>query len=155
MKNGIFAVLAVIGSWIANKCGGWDVAMKVLVGLMIADYVTGLLVAFVFKNSPKTADGKASSHESFLGLFRKMMILVFVWLGAQLDAVTGGVYIRSAIIIFYIGNEGLSIIENGGLMGVPYPPFMKNALEALKDKGGGGGTDDSSDDEATDEYPTL
>lgn len=139
-KHGVLAVLAVIGSWIANKCGGWDAAMKVLVGMMIADYLTGLAVAFIFHNSPKTIDGKACSKESYLGLFRKMMILVFVWLGASLDAMIGGTYIRTAIILFFVGNEGLSILENGGLMGVPYPKFLKAALEELENQGDGGQT---------------
>jgi len=138
IKNAVLVALAAVGTFIANALGGWDAALAVLIGFMAADYVTGILVALVFHASPKTEGGGLASGECFKGLVRKCLILVFVWLGTMLDQVIGGAYVRTAIILFYIGNEGLSIIENVVLMGMPYPKFLGQALEALRDKGDGG-----------------
>lgn len=76
-------------------------------------------------------DGKAG----FKGLLKKGMILLLVWLGVLLDNAMGAAYIRTAVVLFFVGNEGLSLLENLGIMGVPIPKFMRNALEALRDKG--------------------
>ena len=138
VKNVILALLAAVGSFLANALGGWDMALAVLIGFMAADYITGILVALVFHSSPKTEGGGLASGECYKGLFRKCMILLFVWLGSMLDDVVGGTYVRMEIIIFYIGNEGLSIIENTAYMGLPYPKFLKQALEGLRSKGNGG-----------------
>ena len=66
-----------------------------------------------------------------------------MWLGVLLDSALGVTYVRTAVILFFIGNEGLSLLENLGLMGVPYPEFMQRALEALRDRGdkGDGGNE--------------
>ena len=133
-KNAILAVLAAIGSFIANQLGGWDAALIVLVCLMGIDYVTGIILAAVFKASPKSESGKLSSHESFKGLVRKCLVLVLVWVAAMLDKATGAAYIRTAVVLFYIANEALSVLENTAAMGVPYPKFIKTMLEALKEK---------------------
>lgn len=134
-KSGIFAGIAAVGSMAANQLGGWDDALGLLIGMMAADYVTGLLVAAFWKNSNKSDTGALSSKAGFRGLCKKGVILLAVWIGTLLDGATGATYIRTAIVLFYIGNEGISLIENFGLMGVPYPPAMKKALEALRDKG--------------------
>ena len=76
----------------------------------------------------------AALQAGFRGLVRKCAMLVLVLLGALLDSVTGNSCIRDGICLFLIANEGLSILENLGLMGVPYPSFLQNILEALKDK---------------------
>jgi len=141
IKNGVLVALAAIGSFIANQLGGWDSVLIVLICMMAIDYLTGFLCAAVFKTSPKTESGKASSHEMFKGLVRKLMILLWIWIATMLDKVLGVGYIRTAVALFFIANEGLSIVENTALMGVPYPAFVKTALEALKDK----------NDKATDE----
>ena len=133
-KNTILAVLAAVGSFIANQLGGWDTALIVLVCMMGADYITGLVVAGVFHNSQKSATGKIDSNISFKGLVRKCMVLVLVWVSAMLDKVLGAEYIRTAVVLFFVANEGLSILENTALMGVPYPKFIKAMLEALKEK---------------------
>lgn len=101
--------------------------MAVLIGFMDTDYTTGLLVALAFHASPKSKGGGLAS-ECYKGLIRKCLILVFVWMGTMLDQVIGATHVRTAIILFYIGNEGLSIIENVVLMGVPYPKFLGQAL---------------------------
>jgi len=138
IKNAVLAVLAAVGTFIANALGGWDAALAVLIGFMAADYVTGLLVALVFHASPKTEGGGLASGECFKGLIRKCLVLMFVWLGSMLDQVIGAAYVRTAIVLFYIGNEGISILENVGYMGAKYPKFLQQALEALRDKGDGG-----------------
>ena len=139
IKNGVLAAFAFIGSFVANALGGWDASMQVLVALMVADYITGVLVAAVWQRSNKSATGALDSKAGFKGILKKGMILVLVWLGVLLDAATGANYIRTAVVLFFIGNEGISLLENLGLMGVPYPSFLKKALEALHDQGDKGG----------------
>lgn len=133
VKNGILATVAAFGSFIANQLGGWDAALLVLICVMAADYITGILRAAVFHDSPKTETGKLSSNASFKGLVRKFIILLLVWLGALLDKVIGAAYIRTAIAMFFIANEALSILENTAAMGVPYPKFIKSMLEAMRE----------------------
>lgn len=135
IKNSVLAVLAAVGTFVAHALGGWDAAMQVLVALMAADYLTGILVAAVWQRSNKSATGALDSKAGFKGLLKKGMILLLVWLGVLLDNALGAAYIRTAIIIFFIGNEGLSLLENLGLMGVPFPAFLKRALEALREQG--------------------
>ena len=139
IKNGILAGLAVLGSFAANALGGWDASLQVLIALMVADYITGVLVAAVWQRSSKSETGALDSKAGFKGILKKGMILVLVWLGVLLDRATGANYIRTAVVLFFIGNEGISLLENLGLMGVPYPAFLKKALEALHDQGDQGG----------------
>lgn len=142
IKNGVLAVLAAVGSVIAHALGGWDAAMKVLVGLMIADYITGWLVAAVWHRSNKSASGALDSNAGFKGLCKKGAILLIVWVATLLDSAIGAAYVRTAVILFFIGNEGLSLLENLGLMGVPFPKFLRTALEALQEQGDKGETKD-------------
>lgn len=135
VKNGVLAALAAAGSWIANALGGWDASMQVLVALMVADYLTGVLVAAVWHKSNKSSSGTLNSVAGFKGILKKCMILMLVWIGVLLDNATGASYIRMAVILFFIGNEGISLLENLGLMGVPFPAFLRRALEALRDQG--------------------
>ena len=139
IKNGILAGLAVFGSFAANALGGWDASLQVLIALMVADYITGVLVAAVWHKSSKSSSGTLNSVAGFKGILKKGMILVLVWLGVLLDRATGANYIRTAVVLFFIGNEGISLLENLGLMGVPYPAFLEKALEALHDQGDQGG----------------
>ena len=132
IKNTVLSALAVFGSYIANQLGGWDVALAVLVAFMACDYLTGVLVALVFHASTKTEGGGLSSQAGLMGLVRKGVVLLVVWVAALLDGLTGVQYVRTAVILFFIGNEGLSICENIGLMGVPLPKFLAKALEAMK-----------------------
>jgi toxin secretion/phage lysis holin len=138
MKRSILTIIAAIGSAIANWLGGWDSALIVLVSLMAIDFVTGLMVAFILKKSPKTDGGGVSSYASFKGLTKKVVVLILVGVATMLDNIMKIDYVRNLTIIFYIGSEGLSIIENTAIMGVPYPAFIKTALEAMKDKGNKG-----------------
>lgn len=142
VKNAVLCFFAAAGSVIANALGGWDSALRVLVAMMVADYVTGVLVALIWHKSNKTDDGTLSSKAGFKGLCKKGVIILIVWLAVLLDEAMGANYVRTAVILFFIGNEGLSLFENVGLMGMPYPAFLKKALQALRDKGDNGNKDE-------------
>lgn len=141
IKEAVLATLAASGAFLANALGGWDALLKLLVALMAADLITGYIVAAVFKKSNKSKSGTLDSNASFKGLARKCTVLVLVYIAVLLDTATGTHYIRSAVALFFIGNEGLSLLENVGLMGMPYPKFMKDMLQVLRDKGDGGEND--------------
>ncbi|WP_455580758.1 phage holin family protein [Dysosmobacter sp.] len=135
MKNAVIGALAVVGSAITQAMGGWDVTLKVLVGFMAVDYMTGILVAAVWHKSSKSETGALESNACFKGLLKKMMILLIVWMAAMLDRATGSEFVRTAVCLFYIGNEGLSILENSVIMGVPWPNAIKNVLEVMRKQG--------------------
>ncbi len=134
-KNFILAAIAGTASLFTQWLGGWDIFLKTLVAFMIVDYVTGITVAFIFHKSDKTNTGGASSKECYKGIVKKMCVLALVGVGVSVDNITGSNYVRSATIFFFLGNEGLSILENIGLMGVKYPSFIKKALEVIKETG--------------------
>ena len=138
VKNFILAAFAGIGSVFLQWLGGWDLFLKTLVLFMVVDYITGIAVAFVFRKSDKTENGGASSRECYKGVVKKMCILALVGVSVSVDNLTGSNYIRSATIFFFLGNEGLSIVENIGLMGMKYPAFIKKALEVIKETGDNG-----------------
>ena len=138
IKNYVLAVMAFVGGFVSHALGGWDSMMKLLMALMALDFLTGWLVAGVWKRSNKSESGALDSKASFRGLIRKGMILMVVWIGVLLDDALGATYVRNAVVLFFVGNEGLSLLENLGLMGVPFPDFLKKALEALHDRGNKG-----------------
>lgn len=135
IKNGVLAALAVFGSFATNALGGWDASLQVLIALMVADYITGVLVAAVWHKSSKSSSGTLNSVAGFKGILKKCMILMLVWIGVLLDRALGSAYARTAVVLFFVGNEGISLLENLGLMGVPFPAFLRRALEALRDQG--------------------
>lgn len=141
VKVSVMGTIGVIGSMIANSLGGWDMALKVLVSFMATDYFSGLIVAGIFNKSQKTESGALESKAGFKGLCKKGMILGIVFIATQLDMLSGTEMIRDAVIIGYIVNEAVSIIENAGLMGVPIPDIIKKTLEVLKNKEGGNNAD--------------
>lgn len=108
--------------------------MQLLVIAMAVDYVSGVMVAGVWHKSTKSESGKLESRAGFKGLCRKGMILGLVLVAHYMDLAIGTQYIRDAIVIGFAANEIFSILENLGLMGIEYPPVIKNALEALKGK---------------------
>lgn len=101
---------------------------------MAIDYVTGLLVAGVFHNSGKTENGALESRAGWKGLCRKCITLLMVLVATRLDLVTGTNFIRDAVVIAFIANETISIVENAGLMGINIPPAITSAIEVLKKK---------------------
>lgn len=135
LKNVTLAGLSLFGGFVTNLLGGWDVTLQALLCCMAADYITGIVVAGVFHRSGKSETGALESRAGFKGLVRKCAVLLLVFMAAMLDGYTGHSFVRPAVCMFFIANEGISILENVGLMGVPYPAFLKNMLEALKKQG--------------------
>jgi toxin secretion/phage lysis holin len=133
MKETICTVVGVVGSFVAWLFGGWDTALATLLIFMAVDYVTGLIVAAAGK-SPK---GKLSSKIGWRGLAKKCVSLLLVLVAAQLDVVLGMDYVRAGVCVAFLCNEVISILENAGLMGVPLPAALKNAVELLQSKGKG------------------
>lgn len=138
MKATLFLILAAVGGVgsgiIAALFGGWSQPMVVLLIMIGLDYLTGVLVALVFKRSPHTEGGGLSSSVGLKGLLRKFVMIVIVAAAYQLDRAIGTNYIRDAVAIFFIANEGLSLIENAGLMGIPIPKIILTSIEVLKGK---------------------
>lgn len=134
MKEAICTGVGVVGSFIAGLFGGWDGALITLLLFMAIDYVSGLVVAGVFKKSKKTETGTLQSLAGWKGLCRKCMTLLFVLIAYRLDLVIGTSYIRDAVIIGFIANELISIVENAGLMGVPLPTVISKAIDLLTSK---------------------
>lgn len=128
------AGIGAIGAGIASLFGGWDAALITLIIFMGIDYVTGLIVAGVFHNSPKTENGALESKAGLKGLLRKGGMLLVVLVACRLDLMLGAHFIRDAVVIALISNEALSIVENLGLMGVPIPAPIINAIEVLKNR---------------------
>ena len=135
LKTMICTSIGIAGSTVAAAFGGWDAAMITLISVMVIDYLTGVLVAGVFHNSPKTENGALESKAGWKGLCRKGMTLLIVLVASRLDIILGTGFIRDAVIIGYIANETISIIENAGLMGVPIPAAIEKAIEVLQSKG--------------------
>jgi len=134
MKEGICTGIGIIGGAIASLFGGWDAALITLVIFMAIDYVTGLIVAGVFHNSRKTESGALESRAGFKGLCRKGVTLLIVLVACRLDTMINSNFIRDAVVIAFVANESISIIENAGLMGVPIPTVLVKAIEVLRRK---------------------
>ena len=135
MKQGSFcASLGAIGGVIASAFGGWDAALSTLLIFMGIDYLTGLIVAGVFHRSQKTESGSLESRAGWKGLCRKGVTLLIVLVACRLDLLIDSNFKRDAVVIAFITNETISIIENAGLMGVPIPTVIVKAIEVLKKK---------------------
>lgn len=134
--------LGLLGSGFAGLFGGWDAALMTLVIFMAVDYLTGLLVAGVFRCSAKTAEGALESGAGFRGLCRKGMELLVVLVACRLDLLMGSNFIRDMVVIAFTANEAISIIENAGLMGVPMPQALVQSVEVLRQKAGAEGGND-------------
>jgi len=130
----LLAVIGTVGGIVASLLGGWDAVLKTLVLFMFVDYLLGLLVAGVFKKSDKTDDGGLESRAGWKGLCRKGVSLTVVLVAAQLDGLLGvdTNYIRNTVVIAFAANEALSIVENAGLIGVPIPAIIQDAISVLK-----------------------
>lgn len=134
LKTGILTGIGVVGGFIASLFGGWDAALSTLIIFMGIDYVTGLIVAGVFKNSTKSENGALESRAGWKGLCRKGVTLLIVLIACRLDMVIGSSFMRDAVVIAFIANELISIVENAGLMGIPVPAVIKKAIDILKSK---------------------
>ena len=135
MKLKALAVIGAGGSFLTYLLGGWDTAIQTLCLFMLVDYISGLIVAGVFHNSPKTDDGTLESRAGWKGLIRKGYTLIIVMVANRVDLQLGTTYIRDGVCIAFMCNELISIIENGGLMGLPIPQILTNSIEILREKG--------------------
>lgn len=135
----VCTVIGAVGGFVANLFGGWSEDMITLIVFMATDFIMGLIVAGVFKNSGKSASGALESKAGWKGLCRKCVALLFVLIAHRLDISLGVNYIRTAAVVGFIANEAISIVENAGLMGVPLPQVIVKAIEVLKNKADGGG----------------
>lgn len=123
--NGIQLVFAVIGGWLGWFLGECDGLMYALIAFVIADYVTGVMCA--------VSDKRLSSEVGFKGICRKVLIFVLVGMANILDmhVIGTGCVLRTAVLFFYISNEGVSVLENAGHLGLPVPAKLLDVLEQL------------------------
>lgn len=136
MKEWICAAAGVVGGWIAALFGGFDAALVTLIIFMATDYISGIILAGVFHRSNKSENGALESKAGWKGLCRKGGTLLVVLVACRLDLIIGVNYIRDAVVIAFVVNELISIIENLGLMGVPMPSAITKAIAVLKEKSG-------------------
>jgi toxin secretion/phage lysis holin len=131
-KVGALSIMGAIGAFISALFGGWDMALTTLVIFMAIDYITGLIVAGVFHKSGKSENGSLESRAGWKGLCRKGMTLLIVLVAVRLELAIGSAFIKDAVVIGYIANETISIIENAGLMGLPIPSVIQKAIDVLQ-----------------------
>ena len=126
----IQTAFTVLGGLLGWFLGGFDGFLYALVALMVADYITGVMCAIVEK--------KLSSEIGFKGIFKKVLIFILVGIGHLIDTnlIGDGSVLRTAIIFFYCSNEGISMLENAGRLGLPIPEQLKDILVQLHNKGG-------------------
>lgn len=132
MKDTVCVAVGMLGGGVAALFGGWDAAMATLLLFMAVDYLTGLIVAGVFHRSGKSAGGALESRAGFKGLCRKGVELLVVLVACRLDLVLGCSFVRDGVVIAFAANELISIVENAGLMGVPLPQALVQAVEVLQ-----------------------
>ncbi|NLD97328.1 MAG: phage holin family protein, partial [Synergistaceae bacterium] len=127
--------LATVGGAIAGIFGEWSILMTILAAAMVLDYISGVLVA-AFGKSLKSEGGHLDSKVGFVGLAKKALIIMIVLLATLLDKALGAeaMVFQTATVCYYIANEGISVVENAGLMGLPVPDVVKRALEQMKEK---------------------
>lgn len=134
MKDIFCFSCAFVSSAILYLVGGITMPFVILLVFMCTDYITGLILSGVFKKSKKTESGGLSSEIGFKGLIKKVCIIICVIVANMLDYVLKTNYIRNVVIISFITNEVISIIENLGLIGVKIPKVITNAIDILKGK---------------------
>ena len=134
MKDYFLIVCGIVGGTISALFGGWNHLLTTLLVAMGVDFVTGLVVAGVFKKSQKTPNGALESNIGWKGIAKKGVTLLIVLIAHRLDLAIGTTIIRDSVVIAFIVNEVISITENAGLMGVPVPSPIKKAIEVLKEK---------------------
>lgn len=126
--NTIQLVFSAIGGWLGWFLGGCDGLLYALLAFVVIDYITGVMCAIVNK--------KLSSEVGFKGLFKKILIFALVGIGHILDSqvIGSGSVLRTAVIFFYLSNEGISLVENAAFLGLPIPAKLKAVLEQLHEQ---------------------
>ena len=133
--NMIQVVFTMLGGWIGYFVGGCDGLLYALLAFVVIDYITGMMCAI--------ADRKLSSEVGFKGICRKVLIFLLVGIANVLDVnvIGTGSVLRTAVIFFYISNEGVSLLENAGHLGLPIPVKIQAVLEQLHDRSENDGKD--------------
>ncbi len=131
VKHLTLTIIGSLGSLASYLFGGFDKLLIALIICMIIDFLSGLILAIVFKKSSKTKNGRVSSEAGIKGLAKKVFILFLGALAEQLDIILGTNLIRDGVIIAFISMEGISILENSTLAGLPVPKLIRDALEVL------------------------
>ena len=136
----IVKALAALAGAIMGLFGAWTQMHTILVAAMATDYITGCVVAALGR-SPKTEGGGLSSKVGFVGLAKKGFIMAIVLLATMLDRALGNtaMVFQSAALCYYVANEGLSVLENTGALGVPFPDRIRQALESMREQNRGEG----------------
>ncbi len=132
VRQTLCTFLGVLGGAAAWAFGGWDAALAALLVCMGVDYLSGSIVALVFHKSQKTPSGAYDSGYGLKGLCKKGLMLLFVLVAVQIDRLLGISYARDAVCIGFCANEIISIVENLGLVGIPMPKAITEALEQLQ-----------------------
>lgn len=126
--NTIQIIFSAVGGWLGYFLGGCDGLLYALIAFVVIDYITGVMCAIINR--------ELSSAVGFKGIFRKVLIFLLVGIANIIDVqvVGTGAVLRTAVIFFYISNEGVSLLENAGHLGLPIPEKIKTVLEQLHDR---------------------
>lgn len=126
--NTIQLIFSAVGGWLGYFLGGCDGLLYALIAFVVIDYITGVMCAIINR--------ELSSAVGFKGIFRKVMIFLLVGIANIIDVqvIGTGAVLRTAVIFFYISNEGVSLLENAGHLGLPIPEKIKTVLEQLHDR---------------------
>ena len=121
-------IFSAVGGWLGYFLGGCDGLLYALIAFVVIDYITGVMCAIINK--------QLSSEVGFKGIFRKVLIFLLVGIANIIDVqvIGTGAVLRTAVIFFYISNEGVSLLENAGHLGLPIPEKIKTVLEQLHDR---------------------
>lgn len=126
--NTIQLIFTAVGGWLGYFLGGCDGLLYALIAFVVIDYITGVMCAIINR--------ELSSAVGFKGIFRKVLIFLLVGIANVIDVqvIGTGAVLRTAVIFFYISNEGVSLLENAGHLGLPIPEKIKTVLEQLHDR---------------------
>ena len=126
--NIIQLIFSAVGGWLGYFLGGCDGLLYALIAFVVIDYITGVMCAIINR--------ELSSEVGFKGIFRKVLIFLLVGIANIIDVqvIGTGAVLRTAVIFFYISNEGVSLLENAGHLGLPIPEKIKTVLEQLHDR---------------------
>ena len=133
--NATQAIFTAVGGWLGWFLGGCDGLLYTLIAFVAVDYLTGFMCAIV--------DQKLSSEVGFKGIFRKILIFILVGIANILDVniIGTGCVLRTAVIFFYLSNEGVSLLENAAYLGLPIPEKLKDVLEQIHGRAEANGND--------------
>ena len=126
--NTIQLIFSAVGGWLGYFLGGCDGLLYALIAFVVIDYITGVMCAIINR--------ELSSAVGFKGIFRKVLIFLLVGIANIIDVqvIGTGAVLRTAVIFFYISNEGVSLLEDAGHLGLPIPEKIKTVLEQLHDR---------------------